>query len=61
MTKRKYNYFFIKAGKFVVAIMQVPKEYSTSLSSLQDQAIPFQFEAIKHVLGSNLGLNYFWC
>lgn len=47
---------YIKAGQFVAAIRQVPKEYSTVLSSLQDNAIPFQFEAIKHVLASNLGL-----
>ncbi|XP_049391187.1 uncharacterized protein LOC125855507 isoform X1 [Solanum stenotomum] len=48
---------YIKAGQFVAAIRQVPKEYSTTLSSLQDHAIPFQFESIKHVLVSNLGLN----
>ncbi|KAH0681877.1 hypothetical protein KY289_019629 [Solanum tuberosum] len=48
---------YIKAGQFVAAINQVPKEYSTTLSSLQDHAIPFQFESIKHVLVSNLGLN----
>ncbi|KAG5568204.1 hypothetical protein H5410_064781 [Solanum commersonii] len=40
---------YIKAGQFVAAIRQVPKEYSTTLSSLQDHAIPFQFESIKHV------------
>uniref|UniRef100_M1CVU7 Ubiquinone biosynthesis protein coq-8 n=1 Tax=Solanum tuberosum TaxID=4113 RepID=M1CVU7_SOLTU len=48
---------YIKAGQFVAAIRQVPKEYSTTLSSLQDHAIPFQFESIKHVLVSNLGLS----
>ncbi|KAH0694945.1 hypothetical protein KY285_022042 [Solanum tuberosum] len=45
---------YIKAGQFVAAINQVPKEYSTTLSSLQDHAM---FESIKHVLVSNLGLS----
>ncbi|MCD9645097.1 hypothetical protein HAX54_033773 [Datura stramonium] len=48
---------YVKAGQFVAAIRQVPKEYSTTLSSLQDQAVPFQFEAIKQVLVGNLGPN----
>lgn len=34
---------------------QVPKEYSSTLASLQDQAVPCSFEAIKEVLISNLG------
>ncbi|XP_075099611.1 uncharacterized protein LOC107811034 isoform X2 [Nicotiana tabacum] len=49
---------YVKAGQFVAAIRQVPKEYSTSLSSLQDQAVPCQFEAIKEVLLRNLGPNF---
>ena len=29
--------FYVKAGQFVAALRQVPKEYSTTLSVLQDQ------------------------
>lgn len=47
--------FYVKAGQFVVAIRQVPKEYSSTLSSLQDQAVPCDFKSIKEVLMSNLG------
>ncbi|XP_035550644.1 aarF domain-containing protein kinase 1-like isoform X4 [Juglans regia] len=31
--------FYVKAGQFVVSLRQVPKEYSSTLSSLQDQPI----------------------
>ncbi|KAF2314746.1 hypothetical protein GH714_033426 [Hevea brasiliensis] len=47
--------FYVKAGQFVAALQQVPKEYSSTLSSLQDQAVPCHFKAIKEVLISNLG------
>uniref|UniRef100_A0A7N2KXJ5 ABC1 atypical kinase-like domain-containing protein n=1 Tax=Quercus lobata TaxID=97700 RepID=A0A7N2KXJ5_QUELO len=47
--------FYVKAGQFVAAVRQVPKEYSSTLSSLQDQAVPCHFKAIKKVLISNLG------
>ncbi|KAF7129985.1 hypothetical protein RHSIM_Rhsim10G0183800 [Rhododendron simsii] len=47
--------FYVKAGQFVAALRQVPKEYSSTLSSLQDQAVPFHFKAIKEVLTSSLG------
>ncbi|XP_057970833.1 uncharacterized protein LOC131159719 isoform X2 [Malania oleifera] len=47
--------FYVKAGQFVAALRQVPREYSSTLSSLQDQAIPCHFKAIKEVLISNLG------
>ncbi|KAF2325699.1 hypothetical protein GH714_033340 [Hevea brasiliensis] len=47
--------FYVKAGQFVAALRQVPKEYSSTLSSLQDQAVPCHFKAIKEVLISNLG------
>ncbi|XP_044468199.1 aarF domain-containing protein kinase 1 isoform X2 [Mangifera indica] len=50
--------FYIKAGQFVAAVRQVPKEYSSTLSSLQDQAVPFHFKAIKEVLISNLGQDF---
>ncbi|BFG23934.1 hypothetical protein CerSpe_102080 [Prunus speciosa] len=46
--------FYVKAGQFVAALRQVPKEYSLTLSSLQDQAVP-HFKAIKEVLIRNLG------
>ncbi|KAL6959678.1 hypothetical protein U1Q18_039830 [Sarracenia purpurea var. burkii] len=47
--------FYANAGRFVAALPQVPKEYSSTLSSLQDQAVPCQFKDIKKVLTSNLG------
>ncbi|GMH15508.1 hypothetical protein Nepgr_017349 [Nepenthes gracilis] len=46
--------FYVKAGQFVAALRQVPKEYTSTLSSLQDQAIPCQFRAIKEVLTESL-------
>ncbi|KAL6223603.1 hypothetical protein ACLB2K_006986 [Fragaria x ananassa] len=47
--------FYVKAGQFVAALRQVPKEYSSTLSSLQDQAVPCHFKAIEEVLIRNLG------
>ncbi|CAI9110306.1 OLC1v1010306C1 [Oldenlandia corymbosa var. corymbosa] len=47
--------FYVKAGQFVAAMRQVPKEYSSTLSSLQDQTAPCPFKAIKEVLVRNLG------
>ncbi|XP_013590018.1 PREDICTED: uncharacterized aarF domain-containing protein kinase 1 [Brassica oleracea var. oleracea] len=49
--------FYVKAGQFVATLKLVPKEYSLALSSLQDQAVPCNFQDIKHVLTSNLGRN----
>ncbi|XP_040373157.1 aarF domain-containing protein kinase 1 isoform X1 [Rosa chinensis] len=49
--------FYVKAGQFVAALRQVPKEYSSTLSSLQDQAVPCHFKAIEEVLIHNLGHN----
>ncbi|XP_062006411.1 uncharacterized protein LOC133723569 isoform X2 [Rosa rugosa] len=49
--------FYVKAGQFVAALRQVPKEYSSTLSSLQDQAVPCHFKAIEEVLIRNLGRN----
>ncbi|KAL9273562.1 AarF domain-containing protein [Drosera capensis] len=46
--------FYVKAGQFVAAPRQVPKEYSSTLSSLQDQAVPCPFKFIREVLTSNL-------
>ncbi|OVA08025.1 UbiB domain [Macleaya cordata] len=47
--------FYVKDGQFVAAMRQVPKEYSSTLSSLQDKAVPCHFKAIKKVLTDNLG------
>ncbi|KAL2521953.1 Protein kinase superfamily protein [Forsythia ovata] len=47
--------FYVKAGQFVAAMRQVPKEYSSTLSSLQDQAVPCNFKAIKEVILRSLG------
>ncbi|KAF3667301.1 putative 65-kDa microtubule-associated protein 6-like [Capsicum annuum] len=48
---------YIKAGQFVSGVKQVPKEYSTLLSSLQDQSVPYKFEVIEHVMNNNFGPN----
>ncbi|KAL0287744.1 UNVERIFIED_CONTAM: AarF domain-containing protein kinase [Sesamum radiatum] len=47
--------FYVKAGQFVAAMRQVPREYSLTLSSLQDQAVPCNFEAVKEVIVKSLG------
>ncbi|XP_059065543.1 uncharacterized protein LOC131857287 isoform X1 [Cryptomeria japonica] len=47
--------FYLKAGQFVASMQHVPKEYTSTLSTLQDQAIPYQIEAIKHVFVDNFG------
>lgn len=49
---------YVKAGQFVVALQQAPKEYLSTLSSLQDQAVPCNFKAIKEVLMDNLGPDF---
>ncbi|KAG9457631.1 hypothetical protein H6P81_002139 [Aristolochia fimbriata] len=47
--------FYVKAGQFIASIRQVPKEYTSTLSSLQDKAVPCHFKAIRDVLVNNLG------
>ncbi|XP_022143333.1 uncharacterized aarF domain-containing protein kinase 1 isoform X2 [Momordica charantia] len=47
--------FYVKAGQFAASLRQAPNEYSSTLSSLQDQAVPCPFKDIKEVLISNLG------
>ncbi|KZV22309.1 hypothetical protein F511_34053 [Dorcoceras hygrometricum] len=47
--------FYVKAGQFVAAMRQVPKEYSSTLSVLQDQAVPCNFDAIRDVIIQSLG------
>ncbi|XP_016902723.2 uncharacterized protein LOC103500138 isoform X1 [Cucumis melo] len=52
--------FYVKAGQFAASLRQTPNEYSSILSSLQDQsltpqAVPCPFKDIKDVIISNLG------
>ncbi|PIN06596.1 putative unusual protein kinase [Handroanthus impetiginosus] len=47
--------FYVKAGQFIAAMRRVPKEYSSTLTSLQDQAVPCNFKAIKEVIVNSLG------
>ncbi|XP_039159652.1 aarF domain-containing protein kinase 1 isoform X3 [Eucalyptus grandis] len=47
--------FYVKAGQFVAALRQVPEEYVSKLSSLQNKAVPCPFKAIRDVLINNLG------
>ncbi|CAA7401314.1 unnamed protein product [Spirodela intermedia] len=50
--------FYVKAGQFVSSLRQVPKEYSSTFSTLQDKAVPCPFEDIKEVIARNLGKNF---
>uniref|UniRef100_A0A0D9XSZ8 ABC1 atypical kinase-like domain-containing protein n=1 Tax=Leersia perrieri TaxID=77586 RepID=A0A0D9XSZ8_9ORYZ len=47
--------FYVKAGQFVSSLRQVPREYSSTLSCLQDQATPCNFRDIKRVLEQKFG------
>lgn len=47
--------FYVKAGQFAASLRQTPNEYSSILSSLQDQAVPCPFKDIKDVIIRNLG------
>ncbi|KAK8959610.1 putative ABC1 protein [Platanthera guangdongensis] len=47
--------FYVKAGQFVSSLKHVPKEYSSTLSSLQDQVKPCNIKDIKGVILKNLG------
>ncbi|XP_066337104.1 uncharacterized protein [Miscanthus floridulus] len=47
--------FYVKAGQYVSSLRQVPKEYSSTLSRLQDQATPSKFHDIKAVIEQNFG------
>ncbi|GFP82388.1 uncharacterized aarf domain-containing protein kinase 1 [Phtheirospermum japonicum] len=47
--------FYVKAGQFITAMRQVPREYSSTLSSLQDQAVPCNFKAVEEVIVKSLG------
>ncbi|KAL1308254.1 hypothetical protein HN51_050189 [Arachis hypogaea] len=50
--------FYVKAGQFVAAQRVLPKEYSSTLSALQDQVAPLPFKVIKGVLKDNLGPDF---
>ncbi|KAK4278071.1 hypothetical protein QN277_015967 [Acacia crassicarpa] len=50
--------FYVKAGQFVAAQGVIPKEYSSTLSALQDQVAPCSFKTIKEVLMHNLGPDF---
>ncbi|KAH1263123.1 putative serine/threonine-protein kinase abkB [Glycine max] len=50
--------FYVKAGQFVSAQKVLPKEYSSTLSSLQDQVAPLPFKVIGEVLKDNLGPDF---
>ncbi|TVU01846.1 hypothetical protein EJB05_52687, partial [Eragrostis curvula] len=47
--------FYVKAGQFVSSLRQVPKEYTSTLSCLQDQATSSDFQDIKIVIEQNFG------
>ncbi|KAI5067265.1 hypothetical protein GOP47_0017793 [Adiantum capillus-veneris] len=47
--------FYIKAGQFVASLQHLPKEYTSILSALQDQALPCAFEVIEVVLKEEFG------
>ncbi|KAG0462507.1 hypothetical protein HPP92_020983 [Vanilla planifolia] len=47
--------FYVKAGQYVSSMGHVPKEYSSTLSSLQDQVKPCNIKGIKDVISKSLG------
>uniref|UniRef100_A0A803LSP2 ABC1 atypical kinase-like domain-containing protein n=1 Tax=Chenopodium quinoa TaxID=63459 RepID=A0A803LSP2_CHEQI len=46
--------FYVKAGQFASSLRQLPKEYTMTLSVLQDKAVPCDFNLIKEVICRNL-------
>ncbi|KAF1869054.1 hypothetical protein Lal_00048334 [Lupinus albus] len=50
--------FYVKAGQFVASQSAIPKEYSSTLSALQDQVAPLPYNVIKEVLKVNLGPDF---
>ncbi|XP_061347768.1 uncharacterized protein LOC133293238 isoform X2 [Gastrolobium bilobum] len=50
--------FYVKAGQFVAAQKVLPKEYSSTLSTLQDQVATLPFKDIEKVLKDNLGPDF---
>ncbi|KAJ3675645.1 hypothetical protein LUZ60_004687 [Juncus effusus] len=49
--------FYVKAGQFISSLRQIPKEYTSTLSSLQDKATPYNFKDIKIAIEKNLGMD----
>ncbi|RDX69318.1 putative aarF domain-containing protein kinase 1, partial [Mucuna pruriens] len=50
--------FYVKAGQFVATQKVLPREYSSTFSSLQDQVAPLPFKVIKEVLKDSLGPDF---
>ncbi|XP_024639615.1 aarF domain-containing protein kinase 1 isoform X2 [Medicago truncatula] len=50
--------FYVKAGQFIASQKVIPREYSSTLSVLQDQVSPLPFEVIEKVLKENLGPDF---
>ncbi|KAL5102109.1 hypothetical protein RYX36_006436 [Vicia faba] len=50
--------FYVKAGQFIASQKVLPTEYSSTLSSLQDQVAPLPFKVIEKVLKDNLGPDF---
>ncbi|KAK7372295.1 hypothetical protein VNO80_05670 [Phaseolus coccineus] len=50
--------FYVKAGQFVAAQKVLPTEYSSTLSSLQDQVAPIPFKIVREVLKNSLGPDF---
>ncbi|CAK8538082.1 unnamed protein product [Lathyrus sativus] len=50
--------FYVKAGQFIASQKVLPREYSSTLSSLQDQVAPLPFKIIEKVLKENLGPDF---
>ncbi|KAK2376901.1 protein ACTIVITY OF BC1 COMPLEX KINASE 8, chloroplastic [Trifolium repens] len=50
--------FYVKAGQFIASQKVLPREYSSTLSSLQDQVSPLPFKVIEKVLKDNFGPDF---
>ncbi|XP_004490790.1 uncharacterized protein [Cicer arietinum] len=50
--------FYVKAGQFIASQKVLPKEYSSTLSALQDQVASLSFKVIEKVLKDNLGPDF---
>ncbi|CAJ1970890.1 unnamed protein product [Sphenostylis stenocarpa] len=50
--------FYVKAGQFVAAQKVLPREYSSTLSSLQDRVAPLPFKIVGEVLKNSFGPDF---
>lgn len=50
--------FYIKAGQFMASLQHVPQEFTSTLSTLQDKAVPCHIKAIKQVFVENFGKDF---